>query len=51
MEAGCLCQKIPTANWQQGFITFELYKKKMINPRLHYIFDGMLLEDGKIYKG
>jgi len=51
MEAGCLCQKIPTANWQQGFVTFELYKKKMINPRLHYIFDGVLMEDGKIYKG
>ena len=50
IEAGCLCQKVPTANWQQGFVTFELHKGKMVNPKLYYIFDGTMYADGKTYK-
>jgi len=50
IEGGHLSQPTGTANWQQGFVTFELYKGKMINPRLHYIHDGKIYEDGKVYK-
>jgi len=51
MEAGSLCQEVGTANWQQGFVTFELYRGKMINPRTHHIVDGVMYDDGKVYKG
>ena len=51
IEHGCLSRKVPQANWQQGFVTFELYEGKLVNPKLHYIFDGKLVEDGKLYKG
>ena len=51
IEAGCLCHKVPTANWQQGFVTFELYKNRLVNPKLHYIIDGEMVEDGKVYRG
>ena len=50
LEGGCLCQKTGTANWQQGFVTFELHKGKMVNPKLYYIFDGTMYADGKTYK-
>lgn len=50
LEAGCLCRLIPNANWQQGFVTFEIYKGKMVNPELHHINKGVLYDDGKIYK-
>lgn len=51
IEAGCLCNKVSTANWQQGFVTFELYKNKMINPQLYFITEGIMYHNGKIYKG
>jgi len=51
IEGGSLCQSVGTANWQQGFVTFELYRNKMVNPRTHQIINGMLYEDGKLYKG
>ncbi len=51
IEHGCLSIKVPQANWQQGFVTFELYDNRLVNPRLHYVFDGKLIEDGKVYKG
>ena len=51
MEAGCLCKVEGNQNWQQGFVTFELYRGKMINPRIHHITDGVMYDDGKVYKG
>ena len=44
VEAGCLCQNVPTANWQQGFATFEVYKGKGYDYRFHHILDGKLYE-------
>jgi len=35
MEAGCLCDLTGTANWQNGFVTFELKKNKMFNPQVY----------------
>jgi len=45
MEAGCLCQKTGTADWQQGFITFEVENKKSYNHKFHLIEKGKLIED------
>lgn len=54
IEDGCLCQEIPTANWQQGFVTFEIdgsYKDgKGENFQLHHIDKGKLYGNNKIYK-
>jgi predicted phosphodiesterase len=36
MECGCLCQRTGIANWQQGFVTFEL-NPNITNPQLHFI--------------
>ncbi|MGM0641498.1 MAG: metallophosphoesterase [Thermotogota bacterium] len=49
-NSGCLCQMTGTANWQQGFFTFEIIDGKSVNPRTHRIIDGVLYEDGYIYK-
>ena len=51
METGCLCDMTGTANWQQGFATFETYRGKSINHRIHKINNGVLMEDGKKYIG
>lgn len=52
LEGGCLCQVPPTANWQQGFVTFDvLGDKRTVNHRLHHINDGVLYADGKRYEG
>lgn len=51
VEGGCLCQEIPTANWQQGFTTFEVYKGKGMNFQFHHINNGKLVYQGKIIKG
>jgi len=50
IEGGSLCQKTGTANWQQGFVTFEVYRSKMVNPKLHKIDNGILYEDGSRYR-
>lgn len=50
LEDGCLCQMTGTANWQQGFVTFETYRGNMVNSRLHFIKDGKLMVDGFMYK-
>lgn len=50
MECGMLAQHTGTANWQQGFVTFELVNNKSVNHRIHRIEDGILYADGKIYK-
>jgi Icc-related predicted phosphoesterase len=49
LETGCLCMKTGTANWQQGFATFETYKGKTVNPRVYRIEDGMLIDNGVRY--
>jgi len=53
LESGCLCIPTGTANWQQGFNTFETYKGKTVNPRVHQIFKDLketyLLVDSKKY--
>lgn len=51
IENGCLCQEIPTANWQQGFSTFEVYKNKGQNFQFHHIDNNRLIYQGKIIKG
>ncbi len=51
MEAGCLCQLSGTANWQQGFVTFDIYRGKSINHRTHQIDNGVLIVDGIKYVG
>lgn len=51
VECGCLCAPSGHADWQQGFVTFEIDKGKSYNVRLHYIEKGKMVEDGKIYKG
>ncbi|MGV9141317.1 MAG: metallophosphoesterase family protein [Promethearchaeota archaeon] len=50
IEGGCLCQHT-RENWQQGFVTFESYRGKSFNYRLHPINSGKLVENGKVYKG
>lgn len=50
IEGGCLCEVPGTANWQQGFVTFEVYKGKNKNYRLHQIQHGELITDKKIYR-
>lgn len=49
LETGCLCKRPGIANWQQGFVSFELYKDKTCNPRIYSIQDGMLLVDGVLF--
>lgn len=49
IEGGCLCQISGTANWQQGFVTFEEDKGKTFNHRLYNINNGVLYVDGKKY--
>ena len=51
IESGCLCQLTGTANWMQGFVTFETYRKKNYNYNLHHIENGLLVEDKKVYTG
>jgi metallophosphoesterase superfamily enzyme len=50
IETGCLCIVPGNSNWQQGFVTFETFKDKNYNYRLHHIQDGKLIENGKIYQ-
>ena len=49
LECGCLCQPTGTANWQQGFVTFESYKGKNYNYQLHHIKDELIYK-GKVLK-
>ena len=49
LECGCLCLPTGTANWQQGFVTFENDKETTFNHRLHFIKNGSLIIDGKKY--
>lgn len=51
IEGGCLCVKNGTANWQQGFVTFETYKGKNYNYQIHHIHRGMLVTTNTVYKG
>lgn len=51
IEDGCLCQGTGTADWQQGFVTYEIKDGKGINYQLHPIENGKMYENGKIYKG
>ena len=51
LECGSLCQPTGTANWQQGFVTFESYRNKNHNYRTHLIQNKKLIEDGMIFKG
>lgn len=51
LENGCLCQEIPTANWQQGFSTFEVYRGKGMDFKFHHINKHKLVYNGKIIKG
>jgi len=50
MEGGCLCDLTGTANWQQGFVTFELLKGEMINPLVYRIENGTLYTNNKTFK-
>ena len=50
MEVGMLAQHTGTANWAQGFGTFELYRGKSQNHRIHQINNGKLYVDGTLYK-
>lgn len=50
MECGMLAQHTGTANWQQGFVTFELIDGKSVNHQIHKINDGVLYDNGHIYK-
>jgi len=51
MEGGHLAQPTGTANWQQGFVTFETHRGKTVNPQLHHINKGKMYDNGKLYKG
>jgi len=51
MEAGCLCNHTGSADWQQGFATFELYRGKGVNYQIIPINKGKIFHNGKIYKG
>ena len=37
MECGSLCNYTGTANWQQGFVTFELKNGKIVDATAHHI--------------
>jgi len=43
IEGGCLCQKTGTANWQQGFVTFEVDKGRTYKHKFHLIDKGKLI--------
>ena len=43
LETGSLCQQSGTSNWQQGFATFQVYRGKSYNHRVHHIQDGKLV--------
>lgn len=47
VESGCLCQISGTANWQQGFSTFEVVNDKSVNHKTYLIQNGVLMVDGK----
>jgi len=49
VEEGCLCMPTGTANWQQGFLTFETHKGKNVNYRLHSIKEGKMYEPEGVY--
>ena len=51
IEGGNLCQSTGTADWQQGFVTFETDDKTGLNHsyRTHRIKDGVLHVDGTTY--
>lgn len=51
IEGGCLCQETGTADWQQGFVTFEIKDGEGINYQLHPIDAGVMYDQGKVYKG
>jgi predicted phosphodiesterase len=40
LESGCLCQRTGTANWQQGFVTFELEKQLIIEGSVPTLRSG-----------
>jgi hypothetical protein len=50
VEAGCMCQIPPGANWQKGFVSFETYEGKNRNYQLHQILKNQLIANGKLYK-
>lgn len=54
IEGGMLAMHTGTANWQQGFVTFESLDNKTINPRLYHIHkqgqERVMYDNGKIYK-
>lgn len=47
MECGCLCMVSGTANWQQGFATFEHDNEKSFNHIIHHIDNHILYYNGK----
>lgn len=49
LETGCLCQLSGTANWQNGFATFEVNKGKSVNHRTYHINNNQLIVDSKKY--
>ena len=49
VEGGCLCKIPGTANWQQGFVTFETEKGKNHNYQFHHIEHGKLIEGKSKY--
>lgn len=49
LEGGCLCKLSGTANWQQGFVTFELHNGKLVNPELVNINKGKIYKNGRVY--
>ncbi len=51
IEGGHLAKQTGTADWQQGFVTYEMINGKGMNYRLHPIQNGQLIADNKIYKG
>ena len=48
VECGCLCQIVPGADWQQGFVTFETINNKLHNLELHPIHDYKVNYQGQI---
>lgn len=49
VESGCLCVIPGTANWQQGFTTFELHDGKMRNVNNVEIVDKQIFYEGGSY--
>ena len=49
-ESGCLCQLTGFANWQNGFVTYELVNNEMVNLRTHLIKDNKMYEQGFVYE-